>query len=497
MMARGAATVGSLNLSRNVTTRAPSAVPETGLPLRLCSVPYPGRGGCFHRDGRMLSKAQGPPLVRKRAALLTAAQDRDDIDIVKIKRLSDGSQLFTFGPYAPEPAPSPTLTQGEQSRPQSSSFAKRSSVPKRPSRAKTAESKPVEEPAPEPSQPRRPSSTFVRRSPIPHSSNRTPASETPVAVSPTVTAAQGAKSKPSAGAPLTGVRERTEAPVPTQDRLRPKSQFLRRSPVAGGRKLRAAVPSSGQKASSDDEPKALSRLPSAFSKKSTILRKPPRKLETEKAEPAVDTGSRSSRPPSSFQKASLVAGRPARKVPESFLSEKELAKGDGAARPKRAATAFKKASPVAGRPARKTPDPASSKKDVTRDVTGDERAAKPKRAATTFKRASPITAKGRGARKPGPRVIQDLTGIVTNGVAKAAVAVERTVEKLVGDVVGSGTGASDLEDEGEWASGESDLHNMKLGELRQLAKERKIKGMWTLKKEELIEALEVSFSEDV
>lgn len=78
--------VGSLNLYRDATTKASSAGLDTGLPLRLCNVPYLGSGGCLHRGGRKLSKAQGPPLVRRRAALLTAAQDRDDVDIVRIKR---------------------------------------------------------------------------------------------------------------------------------------------------------------------------------------------------------------------------------------------------------------------------------------------------------------------------------------------------------------------------------------------------------------------------
>ena len=130
----------------------------------------------------------------------------------------------------------PTSAQADKSRSHPSGFTKRSTVAKPAEPRAIPASKPADEPAPEPSRPPRPTSSFARRSPVPHSSDRAPVSTSsgvPVAVSPTVTPARKGRAAPSAGAPLTGVRERTEAPVPTQERLRGKSQFV---PEIAGRR---------------------------------------------------------------------------------------------------------------------------------------------------------------------------------------------------------------------------------------------------------------------
>ena len=119
---------------------------------------------------------------------------------------------------------------------------------------------------------------------------------------------------------------------------------------------------------------------------------------------------------------------------------------------------------VAGRPARKVADESAAKSPE------EDGAARAKRPATSFKKVSPISSPNRGPRKPGSRVVQDLTGIATNGVAKAAATVEKTVERMVAGVVGGGSEAFDVDGEETGASGESDLHEMKLADLRAACK---------------------------
>jgi hypothetical protein len=332
---------------------------------------------------------------------------------------------------------------------------KRSAVTKRPPRTRVPSSKPVEEPPPEPALPPRPRSSFAKRSPIPHSSERAPATSSagiPVAVSPTVTPAREGKTSPSGSARLTGVRERSEAPVPTQKRLRPKSRFVRASPIpvrAAGAKARLAVPSGAGETSENDRPKAGVRAPSSFRKRSPIAKKSAGKLDAEEAEPkSAEASGRSSRPRSSFKKPSLVSGRPARKTAGAASAAEAPEKEEGA---------------------------------------------RPKRLASAYKKASPFSSAGRTARKPGARSSPDVAGAVANGVAQATEKVEKTVK----DVFAAVSGASDSEGEGGYGSDDSDLQRMRLTELREIAKERKIKGMWTMKKRELVKALEVSFSEDV
>jgi hypothetical protein len=274
-----------------------------------------------------------------------------------------------------------------------------------------------------------------------------------VAVSPTVTPAREGKTSPSGSARLTGVRERTEAPVPTQERLRPKSRFVRASPIpvrAGGASARLAVPSGAGESSDNNRPK-------------------------------------SGRAPSSFRKRSPIAKKSARKL-DAVAEEVEPKSAEASGRPRRAPTSFKKPSLVSGRPARKTAGAASAA-----DAPEKEEGARPKRLASAYKKASPFSSAGRTARKPGARSPPDGAGAVANGVAQAAEKVEKTVK----DVFAAVSGASDSEGEGGYGSDDSDLQRLKLAELREIAKERKIKGMWTMKKRELIKALEVSFSEDV